>query len=72
VAALVRLAVNDADARASRLAAYLEALESAAEAIDRARRLFPDPGLDHAMERLRVQSAQYAQRLLMVETGPGA
>jgi hypothetical protein len=64
--------VNDADARASRLAAYLEALESAAGAIDRARRLFPDPGLDHAMERLRVQSAQYAQRLLMVETGPGA
>lgn len=57
------------DERAARLIAYLEALETAAGAIDTARRLFPDPGLDHAVERLRVQSAQYAQRLLMMEPG---
>ena len=62
--------MSDDDARASRLVAYLEALEAAAEAIDRARRLFPDPGLDHVMERLRLQSAQYAQRLLMLDAGP--
>jgi hypothetical protein len=59
--------VSEIDARAGRLVAYLEALEAAAEAIDRARRLFPDPGLDHAFDRLRRQSAQYAQRLLMPE-----
>jgi hypothetical protein len=47
------------------LIAYLEALEQAAEAIDRARRIHPDPGLDHAAERLRLQSRQYAQRLLL-------
>ena len=64
--------MSDADARANRIVAYLEALEAAAEAIDRARRLFPDPGLDHAMERLRLQSAQYAQRLLMMEPGTGS
>jgi hypothetical protein len=63
--------VNTGDDRAARLIAYLEALETAAEAIDRARRLFPDPGLDHAFERLRVQSAQYAQRLMMLEPDPG-
>lgn len=63
--------MNTGDDRAARLIAYLEALETAAEAIDRARRLFPDPGLDHAFERLRVQSAQYAQRLMMLEPDPG-
>lgn len=63
--------MNAIDQRAARLIDYLEALETAAEAIDRARRLFPDPGLDHAFERLRLQSAQYAQRLMMLEPEPG-
>jgi hypothetical protein len=64
--------VNAADDRAARLVDYLEALETAAIAIDRARRLFPDPGLDHAFERLRLQSAQYAQRLMMLEPDQGS
>jgi hypothetical protein len=72
VAALVRLDVNTGDGYAARLIAYLEALETAATAIDRARRLFPDPGLDHAFDRLRLQSAQYAQKLLLLEAEPGA
>jgi hypothetical protein len=63
--------VNAVDDRAARLIDYLEALQTAAEALDRARRLFPDPGLDHAFERLRMQSAQYAQRLTMLEPDPG-
>lgn len=63
--------MNAIDQRAARLIDYLEALQTAAEAIDRARRLFPDPGLDHAFERLRLQSAQYAQRLMMLEPEPG-
>lgn len=64
--------MNPGADHAARLAAYLEALETAAVAIDRARRLFPDPGLDHAFDRLRLQSAQYAQKLLLLEpdTGP--
>jgi hypothetical protein len=63
--------VNATDERTARLIDYLAALEEAAGAIDRARRLFPDPGLDHAFERLRLQSAQYAQRLMMLEPEPG-
>ncbi len=70
MAALAGLDVSADDDRGARLIAYLEALETAAGAIDRARRLFPDPGLDHAVDRLRVQSAQYALRLLMIEPGP--
>jgi hypothetical protein len=72
VAALVRLDVNMGDGHAARLIAYIETLETAATAIDRARRLFPDPGLDHAFDRLRLQSAQYAQKLLLLEPEPGA
>ena len=33
---------------------YLSALDNAAHAIELARRIRPDPGLDHAIDRLRV------------------
>lgn len=45
------------------LQTYLEALNSAMESIDRARQLMPDPGLDHAIDRLRFLLLQ-AVRLL--------
>lgn len=32
---------------------YLSALDNAAHAIEQARRIKPDPGLDHAIDRLR-------------------
>ncbi len=35
------------------LPVYLSALDSAAHAIDQARSICPDPGLDHAIIRLR-------------------
>lgn len=37
---------------------YLSALDEAARAIDLARRLRPDPGLDHAIDRLRAMLMQ--------------
>ncbi len=43
--------------------ALLRALSEAADALDRARRLEPDPGLDHAVERLRLMIGQCAARL---------
>ncbi|UXI66584.1 hypothetical protein [Tahibacter amnicola] len=49
------------------LYAYLGALENAAEAIDQARRIRPDIGLDHAMSQLRAMVARGGmemQRLL--------
>jgi hypothetical protein len=33
---------------------YLSALDNAAHAIEQARRIRPDPGLDHAIDRLRM------------------
>lgn len=41
------------NARIETLHTYLSALEGAAHAIEQARRIRPDPGLDHAMDRLR-------------------
>ncbi|GIX34568.1 MAG: hypothetical protein KatS3mg126_0347 [Lysobacteraceae bacterium] len=50
-----------------RLQAYLEALQEAGLALDRARRLFPDHGLDHGVERIRAMmlsaSAELQRRL---------
>jgi anti-sigma-K factor RskA len=43
--------------------AFVIALGEAAEALDRARRIEPDPGLDHAVERLRLMIGQWAARL---------
>lgn len=53
-----------------RLVEYLLALGEAAEALERARRQFPDPGLDHAIERLRLQSNQFAARLRDLAADP--
>lgn len=47
----------------ARAEAFLVALCEAAEALDRARRIEPDPGLDHAVERLRLMIGQWAARL---------
>jgi phosphatidylserine/phosphatidylglycerophosphate/cardiolipin synthase-like enzyme len=55
------MALNSKD-----LQSYLEALNSAMESIDLARRLIPDPGLDHAIDRLRFLLLQGA-RLLPAE-----
>jgi hypothetical protein len=59
----------DALRERERLADYLQALGEAADALDRARRQIPDPGLDHAIDRLRQQTAQYAARLLALDDG---
>jgi hypothetical protein len=37
---------------------YLEALDAAGQAMDRARRIFPDHGLDHGVERVRFMLTQ--------------
>ena len=44
----------DAAQALSRWQAYLEALDCAGQAMDRARRLVPDHGLDHGVERIRA------------------
>lgn len=46
-----------------RMQVLLADLQVAAEALDRARRIEPDPGLDHAVERLRLMIGQRALRL---------
>lgn len=53
-------AMPDERARAE---ALIHALGEAAEALDRARRIERDPGLDHAVERLRLMIGQWAARL---------
>jgi hypothetical protein len=52
------------------LAAYVDALQRAAEAIAEARRFQPDPGFDHAIERLRAMAGQATARLLLVVDVP--
>lgn len=42
---------------------YLSALDSAAHAIEQARRIRPDPGLDHALDRLRALLLATAREL---------
>lgn len=42
---------------------YLDALERAGCAIDQARRLYPDFGLDHAIDRLRALMLRGAAHL---------
>ena len=43
-----------AEAELQHWLAYLEALDCAGQALDRARRLVPDHGLDHGVDRLRA------------------
>lgn len=50
-----------------RLLDYLQSLQTAAEALNRARRLYPDFGLDHAVDRLRHYLGEGAQRLHRLE-----
>jgi hypothetical protein len=53
-----------------RLQRYLEALETARRSLDEARKLRPDFGLDHALDRLRAMIAHGASLLseqLMME-----
>lgn len=47
-------AASAAEAELQHWLAYLEALDCAGQAMDRARRLVPDHGLDHGVERLRA------------------
>lgn len=47
----------------ARWLAYLEALDAAGQAMDRARRLVPDHGLDHGVERIRVMLDAGIERL---------
>jgi hypothetical protein len=47
----------------ARAEAFILALGDAAEALDRARRIERDPGLDHAVERLLLMIGQWAVRL---------
>lgn len=49
--------------------AYLMALEQAAEAIQTARGLRGDPGLDHALDRLRLYLLDGHQWLMREEAG---
>jgi hypothetical protein len=63
VNAVCRLSAAEAsnDSIAAELArwqTYLEALDSAGQAMDRARRIFPDHGLDHGVERVRFMLTQ--------------
>lgn len=48
---------------------YLSALDSAAHAIGQARRIKPDPGLDHALERLRRLLVEGSLELQQAESG---
>jgi hypothetical protein len=49
--------------RLEQLHTYLAAIEGAAHAIEQARRIRPDPGLDHAMDRLRHMLFEGAREL---------
>ena len=53
------------------LAAYVAALERAADAIAEARRIQPDPGFDHALDRLRAMACQATARLLLLDVPQG-
>lgn len=53
-----------------RLMRYMEALDRAQSALDEARRLYPDMGLDHAMDRLRNMMSQAGMRLGAIESPP--
>lgn len=50
---------------------YLSALDNAAHAIEQARRLRPDPGLDHAIDRLRTLLLDGYRVLQQRESGAG-
>lgn len=50
-----------------RLHAYLSALDTAGHAVDQARALFPDPDLDHAVDRLRAFVLEGAERLHRIQ-----
>ncbi|MBK9657881.1 MAG: hypothetical protein IPO66_21680 [Rhodanobacteraceae bacterium] len=50
---------------------YLSALDSAAHAIEQARRVRPDPGLDHAIDRLRSLLLDGYRVLQQRESGGG-
>jgi len=50
---------------------YLSALDSAAHAIEQARRIRPDPGLDHAIDRLRSLLLDGYRVLQQRESGGG-
>ena len=50
---------------------YLSALDSAAHAIEQARRIRPDPGLDHAIARLRTLLLDGYRVLQQHEQGDG-
>lgn len=47
----------------ARLQAYLVALDEAGSAMDRARRLVPDHGLDHGVSRVNAMMLEAAERL---------
>ncbi len=51
---------------------YLSALDSAAHAIEQARRIRPDPGLDHAIERLRMLLLDASRELDLDDTHPSS
>jgi DNA transposition AAA+ family ATPase len=53
-----------------RLMRYLEALDRARLALDEARKLYPDLGLDHALDRLRSMMSQAGVRLNALDTPP--
>ena len=58
----------DAD---EQLHCYLSALDNAAHAIELARRIRPDPGLDHAIARLRNLLLDGSRELWREEHGDG-
>jgi hypothetical protein len=49
----------------------LSALEGAAHAIEQARRIRPDPGLDHAIDRLRFMLFEGARELASLDDESG-
>jgi hypothetical protein len=59
------------NARLELLHTYLSALEGAAHAIEQARRIRPDPGLDHAIDRLRFMLFEGARELASLDDESG-
>lgn len=47
----------------AKLRRYLRLLDRARLALDEARRLYPDPGLDHAVQRLTLQLVEVSHLL---------